>query len=438
MAGGTWTTQNKVRPGVYINFKSEPQAQAAAGERGTVTMALPLSWGEPRKIIQIEVGDNLKEALGYDITAPQLLLVRETLKRAKTLLLYRLNEGVKAAATAGNLTATAKYGGSRGNDIQIVVQANIDDNAKFDVKTLVDHQEVDVQTVSAIAELADNAWVSFSGSGALTATAGLALAGGADGTVTNQDHADYLSAIEVYEFQTMALPSAESALKSVYAAFVRRLREEEGRKIQCVLENYPIADYEGIISVKNGVVLADGTVVDSVKATAWVAAATAGAQVNQSLTYQAYDDAVDVDKRYTNAQIEAALRSGEFVFVPNNGRAIVEQDINTLTGFSPDKGKPFAKNRVIRVLDGLANDFKRIFETSYIGKIDNSADGRSLFRNECVKQAEAYQNMNAIQGFNSQTDVVVMAGDSVDSLFVEAYIQPVDAIEKIYMKVQVK
>ena len=33
-AGGTWTVQNKVRPGAYINFVSVPKALGTLGERG--------------------------------------------------------------------------------------------------------------------------------------------------------------------------------------------------------------------------------------------------------------------------------------------------------------------------------------------------------------------------------------------------------------------
>ena len=43
MAGGTWIDQNKVRPGVYINYKSSPQALSTMGERGTVAIARQLS-----------------------------------------------------------------------------------------------------------------------------------------------------------------------------------------------------------------------------------------------------------------------------------------------------------------------------------------------------------------------------------------------------------
>lgn len=436
--GGTWVTQNKVRPGVYINTVSEGKAVGSVGDRGIVTMGLVLSWGESGQIVEIQAGEDTTALLGYDITAPQLLLVREALKRSKALLLYRLNTGTKATAAMGDLTVTAKYGGVRGNDLSVVIQQNIDDSAKFDVRTMLEGKEVNNQTVASIAELTTNDWVVFSGAGSLSATAGVPLAGGADGTVTNQDHMDFLAAAELYEFQTVALASSDQTLKSVYVAFVRRLREDEGKKVQAVLENYPGADYEGVISVKNGVILSDGTALSASQATAWVAGATAGAQINQSLTFQAYDDAVDVDTRYTNSQIEGALRAGEFVFVPNNGRAVVEQDINTFTSLAPKKGKEFSKNRVLRVLDGINNDFKRIFEMFYIGKVDNNDDGRNLLRNECNTYMNTLQGINAIQNFDPSTDVIVLQGNDSDSVYAEVNVQPVDAIEKVYMKVTVK
>ncbi|MEG6521137.1 phage tail sheath family protein [Desulfotomaculum sp. 1211_IL3151] len=438
MAGGTWTTQNKVRPGVYINFASEPKPLGSVGDRGIVTLALPLPWGASKEIITIQAGEKLQDILGYDITAPELLLIREALKRAKTLLLYRLNVGTKATATHTGLTVTALHGGVRGNDIAIIIQQNIDEETKFDVRTLVSGVDVDLQTVANIAGLTANAWVNFSGTGSLEETAALPLTGGANGTVTNQDHTDYLAAVEVYEFNTMGLTVTDPTLKSLYTSFVKRLREDEGYKIQLVVENYPIADYEGVISVKNGVVLSDSTTLTAAQAVAWVAGATAGANVNESLTYQAYDDAIDASPRYTNTQIVAALKAGEFVFTQNNGRALVEQDINTLTGFTPDKGKQFAKNRVIRVLDGINNDFKRIFEHFYVGKVDNNDDGRNLLKNECNSYLGTLQGIAAIQNFDAQNDVVVLPGNESDSVYIEVNAQPVDSVEKIYMKVQVR
>ncbi|WP_276358412.1 phage tail sheath family protein [Cohnella caldifontis] len=437
MAGGNFTIQNKVRPGVYVNFESAPKAVGTLGERGVVSLPLVLSWGEPKVMTMIEAGEDTMDKLGYPITDPSLLLVREALKRARKLLLYRVNTGTKAAVTTGNLTATAKWGGVRGNNLSIVIAANVDDENRFDVKTLLNGDEVDVQTVSAIADLAANDWVVFSGTGALDATAGAPLSGGSDGAASNQDYLDYLAAVETQDCNTIALPTSDPTMKGVFVSFCKRLRDDEGKKIQVVLENDPSADYEGVISVKNGVILDDGTALTAAQATAWVAGATAAAQVNQSLTYAAYDGAVDVSPRYTNSQIAAALQAGEFVFTANNGRALVEQDINTLTGFTPLKNGAFAKNRVIRVLDGISNDFLRIFSNFYLGKVSNNDDGRNLLKGECIRYLQSLQALGAVQNFNAQTDIAVLAGTGPEAVVIETAVQPVDAIEKIYVTVTV-
>lgn len=49
MAGGTFTMQNKVRPGVYVNVGGKGQALGTLGIRGIAAMALPLSWGAPQR-----------------------------------------------------------------------------------------------------------------------------------------------------------------------------------------------------------------------------------------------------------------------------------------------------------------------------------------------------------------------------------------------------
>lgn len=438
MAGGTWTTQNKARPGVYINFASVPQPLGGASERGVTSVALSLPWAAPKTMISIEAGEDTQFKLGYPITAPELMILREALKRAKTVLLYRLNTGTEAAVTVGDLTATARYGGVRGNDLALIIQENVDDDELFDVVTLLSGSEVDVQTVGAISALQNNEYVVFTGTGTLTETAGAPLIAGANGAIVNQDYADYLAALELHDFNTAAYTGTDNTLKALYTAFAKRLRDVEGKKVQVVLENYPIADTEAVISVRNGVVLADGTVLTAAQATAWVAASTAGAAVNESLTYQAYDGAVDAEPRFTNSQIIAALQSGEFVFTPSQGRAIVEQDINTLTSFTPDRGRHFGKNRVIRVLDSFGNDIKAIFEQYYVGKVDNNADGQGLLKSEIIAYLTAQQVFGAIQNFNAQTDVSVSTGQTADSVLIELYIQPVDSVEKIYLNVNIR
>src|SRR5699024_6530593 len=147
-------------------------------------------------------------------------------------------------------------------------------------------------------------------------------------------------------------PVTDEAVKTAGAAFVKRLRDEEGKKCQLVVAGYK-GDNEAIINVKNGVILSDGKRIDAVQATAWVAGAEASAGVATSLTYKKYDGAVDVTQRFLNTEIIAALNAGEFLFTEKRGEAVVEQDINSLTSFTSEKGKSFSKNRVLRVLDDI-------------------------------------------------------------------------------------
>ena len=51
LGGGTFTTQNKVLPGAYINFVSAALASSALSDRGIATIPLELDWGEENKVI---------------------------------------------------------------------------------------------------------------------------------------------------------------------------------------------------------------------------------------------------------------------------------------------------------------------------------------------------------------------------------------------------
>ena len=43
MAGGTWQSQNKIRPGVYIRFTSNRDLGLTVSDRGTVAIPAALS-----------------------------------------------------------------------------------------------------------------------------------------------------------------------------------------------------------------------------------------------------------------------------------------------------------------------------------------------------------------------------------------------------------
>lgn len=437
MAGGTFLTQNKVRPGAYINVKTEAKPLGSVSDRGIMTLALPLDWGDSKEIVTLSNETDFIKTLGYDLLEEPLLLIKEAMKKASKVLLYRLNDGVKASKTVDHLTVTAKYAGTRGNELTVTVAANPDAENGYIVQTYLGTTLVDEQEAAQIEDLAANDFVTFTGSGALAANAGIVLSGGTSGEVQVSDYSAYFAMVQHETFHAMALPVDDPVIKGAALSFVRDMREKEGKKVQVILADYASADYEGVISVKNGVILDSGQTLSNTLATVYVAAMTAGANVNQSNTYAAYEGAIGVDIKYLNSEIIAALQKGEFVFVEKGDKMMVEQDINSFTGYSPEKGKAFSKNRVLRVLDGLSNDIKQIFEDFYIGKADNNHDGRNIFKAEIVHYLETLQGINAIQNFDAQTDLEVLPGEAIDAVVVNLYVQPVDAMEKMYMTVTV-
>jgi len=239
----------------------------------------------------------------------------------------------------------------------------------------------------------------------------------------------------VEQFDTLGYPGTDESTKSLYAAFVKRLRDDEGKKIVGVLYQYA-GDNIGLINVKNGVILTDGTTVSGDKAVAWVTGATAGAAVNVSLTNHAYEGAVDVDVKYTKSQYEAAIKAGEFVFYGEQGQARVLSDINSLTTFGGGVSEDWTSNRIVRVMDGWANDVARIFGESYIGLVTNNDTGRQLFKADLVALANQYQSIQAISGFES-TDIEVQAGAGKRDVVVSCALTPDDGMEKLYMTVTV-
>ena len=185
LGGGTFVTQNKILPGAYINFVSLASASATLSDRGTVTMPLMLDWGNESGVFEVTNGDFQKSTMklfGYAYTDDKMKGLRDLFKKAKTLYAYRLNGGGKKAS---NTFATAKYSGTRGNDLKIVIQKNADNDSLFDVSTYMGLSKVDAQTVDKASALIDNDYVSFKKDATLAVTASTPLTGGENGAGTS-------------------------------------------------------------------------------------------------------------------------------------------------------------------------------------------------------------------------------------------------------------
>ena len=433
LGGGTFLTQNKVLPGSYINFTSAAKASATLSDRGYCAMALELDWGVDGEIFTVEAADFQADSLkifGYDYTSEKLKGLRDLFLNATTLYAYRLNSGVKAS----NTYATAKYSGIRGNDIKIVIAVNADDETKFDVTTMIDSTVVDTQTVATATELNANDFVTFKSDATLAATAGTALTGGTNAaSVTGTEYQTFLYKLEAYSFNALGCLSTEETIKSLYSAFTSRLRDDMGIKFQTVLYN-KAADYEGVINLKNAVT-DSGEAVSSL--VYWLTGAECGCAVNKTLTNKLYDGEFTVSTSYKQSELVTALKAGEFVFHKVGDEVRVLEDVNSFVSVTTDKSEDFQSNQVIRVLDQIGNDIAVLFNTKYLGKVQNNASGRISFWNDIVTYNKQLEQIEAIQNFSSE-DLKVEQGTSKNSVVVTNPVTPVVAMAKLYMTVIVE
>ena len=450
-AGGTWVAQNKTRPGAYINFVSVPKPIGTIGDRGVMTCALPMTWGPTDKLITLYGEDllNGKSLAKIGCVASDIeesLPFRLALSKCYKALIFRTNtDGVKAsnAIAAGTLTVNAKYTGTTGNKISVVITENAPENGKYTVDVLYNLVKRESFVVSTLNDFdsIESEWVDFviptePTATSIPVTAGAALSGGTNGSV-NANLSNYFNLIGGETWHCMAIDSTEASVHKSVVDFIKLMRESRGKKCQAVVYDYNAADTEGIISVNQGYVTDTDTVSTNLFPL-YVASITAGANVNESNTAAVIDGAVSIINPIAEEDIEAALKAGKFILTyRQDGAVCVEKDINTLHTFTADKGYAFSKNRVIRCLDEIGNNTALIFNRNYCGKVDNDDIGRNMFKTELISMMDTLVDMGAIQNFEGASDITVLPGNDIESVVVDMDIQPIDSMEKLYMTVNV-
>lgn len=426
LGGGSFLTQNKVIPGSYINFVSAAKASATISDRGVVAVPMVLSWGKAG-FCEVGSGEFLSDCFdifGYDYLSEEMMPLREIFKNAKTAFVYRIGGGKKAE----NTFATAKYEGSRGNAFSVKIEK---DGDIYNVSVLAEGKAVDSQSVSNIGELKDDDYVVWKKSAALSETTGEYLTGGTDKEVSPADYQAFLDASEAISFNTLICPVTDSGIKALFVAHTKNMRDNCGVKFQTVIHNCE-ANYEGVINVAND---AEGD--NAAALTYWTGGAEAGCEINRSVTNKIYDGELTVKAEYKQSELEKGIKAGKLMFHAVGDKIRVLSDVNSLTEFGEDKNRDFASNQVIRVLDQTGNDIALLFNTKYLGKVQNNNGGRISFWNDIVTYNRKLEALSAIEDFDSK-DVTVIAGEDKTSVVVTNRITPAAAMEKLYMTVVVQ
>ena len=422
MAGGTWSpTEQKVRPGFYLNFEAAALAAIKPGARGIVACPVKADWGPVRTFKEITNEAELLAVYGEDTaagaTAYQTVRMA-LLGGAKTVLAYRLadSNAAKASITlqdaAGSpvnvLKLETKYETTR--PFKLSTRTNLVDSTKQDILlyngsallrtfTFTSGADGVSNAVAAINNDAGNEWVTASkladGNGTLAVVSSQDFTGGNNG-MADVVNADYIAAQAMFEARVWNLFTldgmTDSSLQTSFKSWIERLRNE-GNGVMGVFGGSAAEDadpnlgnqrssgfnHEGVVNVMVGAVL-DGKTYASAEVAPFVAGLIAGQKLSESITY-APCPFEDVYPRLTNGQVIAALQAGSLALVHDGEKVKVEQGINTLSSLRQGQNNQWKKIRAIRTMDAINNDLLKAASDNYIGKVNNNDDGKVALLN---------------------------------------------------------
>lgn len=411
-----------ILPGVSVEVVAGKR-NAELGVVGVVTMPLELSWGAP--LTTIRKGADTLTTLGYKLSDVKMKLINEVMNYANELILYRLNEGTKATGSiAADVTATAKYGGVRGNDITVTVETS---GSNWIIKTFLGTLETDSQIVAKTADFKPNDFVTIAGAGTLAAKT-VKLTSGTDGTAA--DIGAYTAEIAKHDYNVLAYTGTTDA--TALKGFVLEERAN-GRMVQGVMTGVA-ADNKAIYNSTVGLVMQDYTLTPA-EACATMGAIIAKQGIVGSTTYFDVIGATDVNPRLSKIQQETKTQAGEILFVYKYGGVKVLYDINSLTTYTDADPEDFHKGLIVRTLDKYIEDVRKLLDTKCIGKIRNSLTGRNQIKGMIAEMTvKDYLNNGYIEDFTTD-DVISAEGESRDAITVTVGIKIADMVDKIYVTV---
>lgn len=321
----------------------------------------------------------------------------------------------------------AKYAGTRGDSLRLVVRQNPLDANRKDVliyegaelrekytyeatnhQHLVDQMSNPDKGSALVVASLDPTHPEFSGTYTVQLAnnlVGTYMVGGGNGVagLVVADYTDPLGVLDQYErrggFDVFALPDeVETSLISAVIDWTKALNEkgtyvmtvvggDTGESILTAQTRSGAADMEWLVNIGRTdlkVAYPDGSTV--IRRTAAMAPRVAGqiaaAGINQAITFadmSAPDSPVEVVTPLTKDEVEEAITSGVLVFTKRGSRVVVEDGVTT---YVPDPGNTekdatFGSIKSVRTMQQIGRDFNEIIENGFIGVTNNNAATRS-------------------------------------------------------------
>jgi hypothetical protein len=255
-----------------------------------------------------------------------------------------------------------------------------------------------------------------------------------------QDYIDMRTAYDTRPFNVFVYDSEVSATEQDNTLTWTKNNKSEGKHYMAVFgcvvaadDNDPsVGDTRSIrllddyaVNLISGVTIG-GTNYSSAKYAPYIAGLIAGTAINRAITY-AVAPVDDVVTRFTNTQTKTSLSKGSLVLTNDGEKVKVEQGLTTSV----------KKIRQQRTRQAILTDLTKTANDSYIGKIDNNADGQASLISAFKLYLETLADSNAIGKDGITVELNPQFVSQGDAVFIAVSYDEVDSAERIFLTINV-
>lgn len=452
MAIGTWETQNKVRPGVFINYVFSDAELINYAANGVLALPYKFPLGtEDDNVIKITAADIKQKALErYGVTqgSDAYKFITTLLKYSSKLIVSNTNVGGRKASIKvdGEFTAEALGCGVEGNKIAVEVLPLKSGKQTFN--TYYNDELVAIQSYDFTTEELEgnNDYVNIEVTGTtVTETVPTLLTGGVDGT-TSGDKAlkTMFDSIACEEVEVVAIPYSESDYDfSVVEDFINSYNANHVQKVVVIYaktdEEVASKNSEFVIAVADQTAtLENGLVLDGRMLTAYIGAKEAGAEYTDDLTFNLCEDIVSISE-LTNEEIESNIKLGIMnLSLRSDRKIVIEDDINSLVLLSENQSNALKSNDTLRLLNDLSYKIVSFGENVIVGKKKVTQTTLNLVKAHIIEIMNQYVSDQVIINFDSNADVQVVFGEQEDGILCTVAIQKTQSAKKLYFSIGVR
>lgn len=254
----------------------------------------------------------------------------------------------------------------------------------------------------------------------------------------------------------LTVPQITAEEIDTVSQYIIEMRTQYHKTFKAVLPNCP-AGHEGVINFTTDNMKVGTKVYSTAEYSARIAGILAGLPLNRSCTYYTLDEVESITESVTP---DEDIDNGKLILINDGTKIKIARGVNSLVKFDENKGKDFAKIKIVEAIDMIRDDIRSTFEDGYVGKVENSYDNKVVFIAAVNKYFKDLASRGVLYDqFDNKADIDIEAtrdwlvqskdisewddeqikmANTGTYVFVKANIQIQDAIEDLNFKIYIE